>query len=313
MVAGSRSRHGSVRWVVGAGVLLLVVAPMSRTGLSGVRLRASRPSRHRGPSPDRAPRRHRDPAAKAFRGLAAKAFRGLAATVLPAGERLRYGLSLGPIHAGHAILTVDDTARLEGTEAYRVMLHVTGGALFFALDDSLVSWIAPAPLRTLRSDRRLHEGPSTEAMRLELGGRDGRYRLSPLPGSAPAETPQEKPSGAMPADPLDELAVLFLPRTLPLDPGADYRVPRYFDQEENPVELRVLDRETIRTPAGRFAVVALSAVIPGSGIFGRERHARVYVTDDADRTVVELTARTAVGKLRLYLTEAPPGAPGPGM
>jgi hypothetical protein len=221
---------------------------------------------------------------------------------LHTGVRLAYGLSLGPIHAGHAVLTVQDTEPIENVEAYRVALKVTGGALFLTVDDSLVSWIAPGPLRTIRSDRRLHEGPDTEAMRIELHARDGHYRIGPLPGSPASEAPREKPSGAMPANPLDELGVLFLPATLPLAAGAEYRVPRFFQRTDNPVDIRVLGRQRLRTPAGTFSVVALSVVIPGTGLFAPDRKARVFVTDDSVRTVVELTSDTALGKLRLYLT-----------
>jgi hypothetical protein len=223
--------------------------------------------------------------------------------LLSPGERLQYGLSIGPIHAGRATLTVDDAEPMEGEQAYRVTLKVTGGALFLTIDDSLVSWIAPGPLHTVRSDRRLHEGPDTEALRIELHDRDGRYRILPLPGAPPSEAPQEEPTGSMPDDPLDELAVLFLPRSLPLESGAEYRVPRYFQERDNPVDIQVLGRDRIRTPAGEFPVVVLGAVIPGTGLFAPERHARVYVTDDTRRSVVELTANTAFGKLRLYLTD----------
>lgn len=261
--------------VVLAAVLILVSAGPRHRGESARPTRPPRPA----PAPDRADGR-----------------------LLRTGEQLEYGLSLGPIHAGHAVLSVQDTEPIENVEAYRVALKVTGGALFLTLDDSLVSWIAPGPLRTIRSDRRLHEGPDTEAMRIELDGGDGHYRIIPLPGSPASEAPEEKPSGPMPSNPLDELGVLFLPATLPLAPGGEYRVPRFFDRTDNPVDIRVLGRKRLRTPAGTFSVVALSVVIPGTGLFGPERKARVYVTDDPTRTVVELTSDTALGKLRLYLT-----------
>lgn len=229
-----------------------------------------------------------------------------AAAALPAlpapGTRLEYGLSLGPIHAGRATLTVGEAGEVGGTEARPVTLQVEGGALFLTLDDSLVSWIAPSPLRTLRSDRSLHEGPHKEAYRLELDGGDGQYRISELPG-AEYEPASDRPrSGPTPADALDDVAVLFLPRSLPLDPDADYVIPRFYRSKESAVHIHVAERRSMRTPAGRFQVVGLDVVIPGTGLFAEKRHARVYVTDDAARTLVQLTAHTVLGKLRLYLT-----------
>lgn len=220
----------------------------------------------------------------------------------PSGTRLEYGLSLGPIHAGHATLTVGDAQEVGGVEAFPVTLQVQGGALFLTLDDSLVSWIAAGPLRTLRSDRSVHEGPHKEDYRLEMDGGAGQYRIVPLPGGRWGASSDRPKSGALPADPLDDVAVLFLPRTLPLAPGADYVIPRFFNTTNNPIHLHVAERRSMRTPAGTFDVVGLDVVIPQTGLFGQKRHARVYVTDDPARTLVQLTADTVLGKLRLYLT-----------
>jgi hypothetical protein len=189
-----------------------------------------------------------------------------------------------------------------GVEARPVTLQVEGGALFLTLDDSLVSWIAAGPLRTLRSDRSVHEGPHKEDYRLELDGGDGHYRIVPLPGGQWGASADRPKSGPIPEDALDDVAVLFLPRALPLDPGADYVIPRFFRANSNPVRIHVAERRSMRTPAGRFEVVGLDVVIPETGLFGEKRHARVYVTDDADRALVQLTADTVLGKLRLYLT-----------
>jgi hypothetical protein len=253
----------------------------------------------------RAARAARDRAGASGAARAAAPAPGTAADVPalpPSGTRLEYGLSLGPIHAGHATLTVGEAGEVGGVEAYPVTLQIEGGALFLTLDDSLVSWIAAGPLRTLRSDRSVHEGPHKEVYRLELDGGAGEYRIVPLPGVSGGPSADRPRSGPSPADALDDVAVLFLPRALPLDPGADYVIPRFFRANSNPVRLHVAERRSMRTPAGRFQVVGLDVVIPETGLFAEKRHARVYVTDDADRTLVQLTADTVLGKLRLYLT-----------
>lgn len=221
--------------------------------------------------------------------------------LLPAGERLEYGLSLGPIHGGRASFSVGGPESIDGVEVHRVSLIISGGVPFFALDDRLVSWIASDPLRTVRSERRIHQGRRRVSVRIELSARDRQYRIEPLPGSGEGRSSQPA-SGPTPAAPLDELAIFFLPRTLRLEPGSVYRVPRYFDGARNPISLRVLGRRRLRTPAGRFDVIELSVEIPGSRLFAPDRHARVFVTDDASRTVVRLTAVTSLGRLGLDLT-----------
>jgi len=220
--------------------------------------------------------------------------------------RLEYDISLGLIHAGQATLTVGPRRVVDGVAANRVAMTVKGGALFLRLEDSLSSRVATGPLRTLESDRWLHEGPHRDAYRIDLTGSDGRFRILP-PGGAEADDGPDPPGrdhadGPMPAAPLDQLAVLFLPRALALATGSEDTVPRFFECSKNPIVVRVLGRERLRTPAGRFDVVRLGVEIPGTGMFAPERKARVYVTDDTARTVVQLTAHTALGRLKLYLT-----------
>ncbi len=126
----------------------------------------------------------------------------------------------------------------------------------------------------------------------------------PLHGSATADAPDDQAlSGPMPVVPLDELAVLYLPLTLPLDPGVEYLIPQYFRAADNPISIRVLERTKLRTPAGTFPVIHLAVEIPGSDLFAPERHAEVYVRDDPSRTLIQLTSSTMLGKLRLYLTK----------
>jgi len=225
---------------------------------------------------------------------------------LPAGLHLEYGLSLGPIHAGHASLGVGPPRQVDGVEANRVTLSIEGGGLFLRLDDSLSSWIATEPLRTLRSVRRLHEGPHRDAYRIELTGAGGRYRIVSLDRGGDADAAdgpaRDDASGPMPPVPLDQLAVLFLPRALALEEGSERAVDQFFECRKNPIRVRVLGRERLRTPAGRFDVVRLGVVIPNTGLFAPKRKARVYVTDDTARTVVQLTAHTGLGTLKLYLT-----------
>jgi hypothetical protein len=223
-----------------------------------------------------------------------------APTILRSGERLDYGLSLGPIHAGRATLVVGGPESIDGVTVHRVELTIAGGAPFFRLDDDLVSWIATDPLRTVRSDRRFHQGAHRRSFRLELTSKDRRYRIVSLSGVAPGDA-DGADSGPMPEAPLDELAILFLPRTIPLEPGSAYRLPRFFDDRRNPIDLRVVGRSRVRTPAGSFDAIELSVAIEGSGLFAPERHARVFVTDDPGHTVVRLTTNSRLGRLQLYL------------
>ena len=47
-----------------------------------------------------------------------------------------------------------------------------------------------------------------------------------------------------PRDPLDELAYLYYLRTIPLEVGKSFTISRYFKTGYNPVQVRVVGRET---------------------------------------------------------------------
>jgi hypothetical protein len=103
-------------------------------------------------------------------------------------------------------------------------------------------------------------------------------------------------------------------RTLPLEVGATYELPRYFKPEGNPVRIRVLRRDTVTVPAGRFATVVLQPTFQTRGIFSQNGKAEVWLSDDARRVMVQLKSKLSFGSLNLYLrnvgTVPPAGSPG---
>jgi len=97
-------------------------------------------------------------------------------------------------------------------------------------------------------------------------------------------------------------------RTLPLNEGDFYTFDRYFTAAGNPITFRVLRRERVRVPAGSFDTIVIEPVIRTLFVFKPEAHARIYVTDDDRRIVVQMEAMTRIGKLIFYLTDYDEGA-----
>ena len=71
------------------------------------------------------------------------------------------------------------------------------------------------------------------------------------------------------ANPLDDMSLVYLVRTLPLEPGQCYVLSRYFKPESNPVVVHVVRRDTVEVPAGRFAAILLRPEIKTTGIFSQ--------------------------------------------
>jgi hypothetical protein len=109
--------------------------------------------------------------------------------------------------------------------------------------------------------------------------------------------------GSLPTSrPLDDVSFLYYARTLPLRVGDTYEIPRYFQENGNPVMLRVLREETVTVPAGTFRTVVVRPVIRTKGLFGQGGEAEVYFSDDPRHIVVQLRSKVPiVGSLSMYL------------
>lgn len=241
-------------------------------------------------------------------GMVAAAVRDSGGWRFPVGERAEYDVTFGPMKVGTGVLAVEAIEPVEGRPTYRVVLRMSGGPFFYKVDDRKESWIAPDPIRTLRFRERLREGDYRRNRLYRLDQEEGHYtRLDYDERSGEYRPVEEEREVPMPSAALDEVAYLYLVRTLPLEVGRTYRFERYFEEEGNPVVLHVLRRETVRVNAGRFETVVVRPVIQTSGLFAEGGRAEVFLSDDARRLVVQLKTRMKAGQVNMYLRHYRPG------
>jgi hypothetical protein len=231
-----------------------------------------------------------------------------AAWRFPPGETAVYDVTFGPIKVGRGQLRVEAVDTVAATPAYRVAFEIAGGPFFYKIDDRSVSWVAPEPLRSLRFEQILQEGDYRRHRRYSLDHDTRTYTREEWSDSLGVYVPHPEERGVpMPEGALDEISFLYLLRSLPLEVGRTYRFDRYFEEEGNPVVLRVLRRERVRVPAGRFEVIVVRPIIRAGGMFGEDGQAEVYLTDDERRLIVMLRTKMRVGELSMYLKEYEPG------
>lgn len=222
----------------------------------------------------------------------------------PVGERAVYDVTIGPVRVGRGLLEVEAVDTVRGTPAYRLAFEIEGGPFFYKVDDRTVSWLATDPYRSVRFEQVLHEGGYRRHRRYEL---DHEARTSTredwnedLGAYRPHATERDVP---IPPGALDEISYLFLIRTLPLEVGRTYSFDDYFEEDGNPVVIRVLRRERVRVRAGTFETVVVRPIIRTAGIFGEAGAGELYITDDERRLIVMLKSRMKMGELALYLRE----------
>jgi hypothetical protein len=230
----------------------------------------------------------------------APSFAGAPSTMAPvpfaSGERLEYDVKFGFLHVGSGSMQVAGIDSVRGHAAWHTLFHVSGGTLFFKVNDRLESWIDVTNLVSLRHWQELSEGRRN---------RERRFEIMPDSGVVREEGKPETPTVAAP---LDDGAFLYFVRTIPLEVGKTYEFDRYFRPDRNPVTIRVLRKERIRVPAGEFDAIVLQPIIKTTGIFSEGGRAEIWLSDDANRLMLQMKSKLPFGSLNLYLTSYQRGA-----
>lgn len=207
------------------------------------------------------------------------------------GERAEYQVRLGAISVGSGSIEVAGVETIDGHTAYHTRMRVSGGVGPARVDDRYDSWIDTQGLFSRRFIQNVHEVRYRRNRTYDFNPERQTYRR------------ENGETGSIPTDrPLDDLSFMYFARTLPMEVGDQHTLNRYFKQSGNPVVLRVVRRETVDVPAGRFRTVVVQPIIRTQGLFGEGGRAEIYFTDDERRIPVMIKSRVPlVGSLTMLL------------
>jgi hypothetical protein len=207
------------------------------------------------------------------------------------GERLVYTVKFGLFNVGRATMEVIAIDTVRGVPTWHILFNIRGKALSYSLNDSMQSWFG---VHDLVSRRFVQD--------TEERGRQ-RYRSYEIFPEARYWIRDGRDSAATVADPLDDASFFFFARTLPLEEGRTYTFARYFVADRNPVTIRVLQRQEISVPAGRFRTLAVRPVFQSRGLLGQGGHAIIWFSDDEARIPVRMRSALPVGTIEMSLRE----------
>jgi hypothetical protein len=218
-------------------------------------------------------------------------------TPFRAGELATYQVKLGGASVGQGSLAVLGLVNVRGQQTYHTRMTLNGRVTLARVNDIYESWIDTDGLFSHRFHQNVHEVRYRRNRTYDFFPETRTYRR------------ENGSTGTIPTNqPLDDLSFLYYARTLPLDVGATYTLQRYFKADGNPVVIRVLRRETITVPAGRFRTIVVQPVIKTDGLFGEGGRAEVFLSDDQHRIPVLIRSRVpVVGSLTMLLRTFRPG------
>lgn len=213
------------------------------------------------------------------------------------GEKLTYDVRFSGIKVGTGRMEVVGLQNVRGREAWHTRFTVKGGIPLYKVNDRLESWIDTRTFESLRFVQDLEEGRRDKERKYEIYPERSTYSENGESEHVPSVE-----------DPLDDAAFMYFVRTIPLEVGKTYEFNRYFRPDRNPVRIRVLRKETVTVPAGKFETIVIQPIIKSKGIFSEKGHAEMWLTDDPRRLLVQMKTDLSIGSLNLYLRGYVPGA-----
>jgi len=189
---------------------------------------------------------------------------------------------------------------VRGRKTYLLEMGIQGRLGPARVDDKYQSWLDVSTLASRRFVRDVHE--LSYKSRREWAIYPEEKRWERVDADQDGDTPSILP--------LDELAFVYYIRTLPLEVGETYTLNRYFQEDGNPVVVKVLRKEVKEVPAGTFNCIVVQPIIQTDGLFSQGGNAEIYFTDDEFRHVVYLRSEiTGIASLTLHLKEVREGTP----
>jgi hypothetical protein len=223
------------------------------------------------------------------------------AVVLPAvdrpfhiGESLRFSVQYGPIHAGSAYLEVPAEQEIDGHPALLLQARAESNGFFSAfykVRNRIQSYWDPDGGYSLRYVENRREGGfrAQDQVDFDYDKLEARYR--------------DGRSYPIPPHVQDALSSFYYARTQSLPLGGSFVFDYHASRKSLPLEVRVLGRERVETPAGRFECVAIEPLLKAGGIFKNKGRLVIWITDDERRIPVLMRSKVTVGSISVVLQE----------
>jgi hypothetical protein len=205
------------------------------------------------------------------------------------GETLDYNLAWLKITGGTARMTIAPAD--EERSSFRITSIAKsspGFSRIFKVRDEIETTVAASDFSTLRYVKRLDErGDKIEEVTVVEDGVATRTR-------------KKVKKVRVPRPVFDPISVIYYLRGLDLSPGKVHELTVVADGKLYTVQARVKRRETIQTPAGRFATVLVEPEMISGGV-AREEKMFIWYSDDERRLPVRIRTEIKVGAITATL------------
>ena len=195
------------------------------------------------------------------------------ATALPfsIGERLTFTVSTTHVgNVGNAVMALTGPVDVHGTATILASFDTRISVAMMKGSDESRSWIDPSDMTSLRFAKHEHRPFSSSDDSVDVI--PALHRWTGPHGTNGAVTSNH---------PLDELSFIYFLRTVSFAPDSTYSFDRHYDTRRSPTTVRVVKRETLQTPAGKFDTVELEMRVKDGTEYKGEGVLHLWFSEDS--------------------------------
>jgi len=220
------------------------------------------------------------------------------------GEILTYDVSWSDIvTAGIAVMEIKEGTLPDGKQVLRFIVTTHSKGLvdkFYRVNDRLESVFDPGIMQSLKLSLNASHGKKKRRRELVFDHTNNTV-ISTL-NDDPPETL------VIPDQVQDALSSLYYLRTRSdLIVGTTITIPVHDSGKNWSVEVQILGREKVTTPAGEFATIKVRTFPKYEGVFMNKGEIFVWLTEDRRRIPVLMKSTISIGSLVSTLTKREPG------
>ncbi|GAC1453027.1 MAG: DUF3108 domain-containing protein [Desulfuromonadaceae bacterium] len=172
--------------------------------------------------------------------------------------------------------------------------------IFFPVDDRIESYLVSGTPPSYIGSPRLYQEQKHEGK--TITNREARFDRQKLEVTTMDHRDKSEKKQAITKRTYDTLSSFFYFRTIPLQVGTSYFIDIYDCNRLWNTEVKVLRREELVTPLGKFKTIVIHPLLKSEGIFARTADMFIWLTDDDRRIPVQMKSKVVVGSITATLT-----------
>ena len=218
-----------------------------------------------------------------------------ASPILP-GERLEFSINWMGVTAGTAVMEIRPSVLIGDNKAFPIISIARSSDLishFFPVEDRIETY--------LDTDSHL---PVLMKIHQQEGNRVKDRSVSYDQKNKKAVQVEEGKEESFEMDPnaQDALSVLYYFRGMTFPPDGQSAIVKVYEGGKNwDLEIKIIGKEAIETPAGNFNTVKAVVMAKYEGIFLNKGDITVWFTDDKRHTPVQMKTRVVIGSVTALL------------